>query len=75
MPATIKTTKKKPTASEKAGGAESVTALLKSLKPHPEGPVEVSFKQVRSMHVIAPRHSISIASRKHGRKYLVWRLQ
>jgi hypothetical protein len=75
MPVTIKAIKKKKPASEKIGNSESVTTLLKSLKPHPEGPLEVTFKQVRSMHVIAPRHKMSIASRKQGRKYLVWRLQ
>lgn len=77
MPAstiTRKTAKKKKPAPD-AAGSESVTTLLKNLKPHPEKPVEVTFKQVRSMHVIAPRHNISIAARKHGRKYQVWRLQ
>lgn len=69
------TKKKKPAAQKKAVGAETVTALLKSLKPHPEVPLEITFKQARAMHVIAPRHKISIATRKLGRKYQVWRLQ
>lgn len=77
MPLSNKTKKKKKpaVATDKAANAESITSLLKGLKPHSEAPLELSFKQVRSMHVIAPRHNISIAARKLGRKYLVWRLQ
>lgn len=68
-----KLAKKKP-ASAVAG---TVTEILQSLVPHSAEGVFCTTKQVRAMHVISPRHGISIATRKTdtGKGYLVWRLK